>query len=131
MNLRRRNQSPLASPVLIGALTVLAVIVAVFLAYNANQGLPFVPTYNLDAELPSAANLVRGNVVCRTVSPGLNVWGTRAGVGLNTVERNVVAETGSPGIEVHGRARLGRNQVLGSAREPRARACDAGIPSAR
>jgi hypothetical protein len=40
----RRDRSPLGSPILIGALTVLAVIVAVFLAYNANNGLPFVPS---------------------------------------------------------------------------------------
>jgi virulence factor Mce-like protein len=39
------------------------VIVAVFLAYNANNGLPFVPTYNVKAELPNAANLVKGNEV--------------------------------------------------------------------
>ena len=32
------------NPVLIGAATVLVVLVAVFLSYNANQGLPFVPT---------------------------------------------------------------------------------------
>jgi virulence factor Mce-like protein len=51
------------NPVLIGAATVLVVIVAVFLSYNANQGLPFVPTYSLKAQTPSAANLVRGNDV--------------------------------------------------------------------
>ena len=51
------------NPVLIGAATILVVIVAVFLSYNANQGLPFVPTYQLKAELPSAANLVVGNDV--------------------------------------------------------------------
>ena len=37
------------NPVLIGAATVLVVLVAVFLSYNANQGLPFVPTYSLKA----------------------------------------------------------------------------------
>ena len=61
-----RNQggpSVIASPVLIGAVTLLVIIVAVFLAYNANQGLPFVPTYDLRAELPSGAKLVRGNEV--------------------------------------------------------------------
>jgi ABC-type transporter Mla subunit MlaD len=42
---------------------VLVVIVAVFLAYNANQGLPFVPTYNVRVETPSAANLVEGNEI--------------------------------------------------------------------
>jgi ABC-type transporter Mla subunit MlaD len=51
------------NPVLIGAATILVVLVAVFLAYNANRGLPFVPTYELRAEVPSAANLVVGNDV--------------------------------------------------------------------
>jgi virulence factor Mce-like protein len=51
------------NPVLIGAATVLVVLVAVFLSYNANQGLPFVPSYSLKAHTPSAANLVRGNEV--------------------------------------------------------------------
>ena len=60
----RRGQSSIAgSPVLVGALTTLVVIVAVFLSYNANSGLPFVPTYDLEADLPNAANLVRGNEV--------------------------------------------------------------------
>jgi virulence factor Mce-like protein len=59
------------NPVLIGAATVLVVIVAVFLSYNANQGLPFVPTYALKAQTASAANLVRGNEV--------RIGGTRVG----------------------------------------------------
>ena len=49
-----------AIPVLVGAVTVLVTIVAVFLAYNANSGLPFVPTYDLRANLPNAAQLVKG-----------------------------------------------------------------------
>jgi phospholipid/cholesterol/gamma-HCH transport system substrate-binding protein len=52
-----------ASPTLVGAVTVLVVVVAVFLAYQANQGLPFVPTYKLSAELPDADSLVPGNEV--------------------------------------------------------------------
>jgi virulence factor Mce-like protein len=57
----RRGQAALtASPVLVGAVTVLVTIVAVFLAYNANSGLPFVPTYDLKANLPNAAQLVKG-----------------------------------------------------------------------
>jgi virulence factor Mce-like protein len=51
------------SPVLVGAITTLILVVAVFLAYNANQGLPFVPTYDLKAQVPSGANLVPGNEV--------------------------------------------------------------------
>lgn len=53
----------LGSPVLVGAITLLVAIVAVFLSYNANSGLPFVPTYDLKAEVPNAANLVVGNDV--------------------------------------------------------------------
>jgi virulence factor Mce-like protein len=49
--------------VLVGALTTLVLIVAVFLSYNANAGLPFVPTYDVEADLPDAANLVPGNEV--------------------------------------------------------------------
>jgi phospholipid/cholesterol/gamma-HCH transport system substrate-binding protein len=52
-----------ASPTLVGAVTVLVVVVAVFLSYQANQGLPFVPTYKLSAELPNANTLVPGNEV--------------------------------------------------------------------
>jgi phospholipid/cholesterol/gamma-HCH transport system substrate-binding protein len=59
----RRGAGIAGNPVLIGAATLLVVLVAVFLAYNANKGLPFVPTYELKAEVPSAANLVVGNDV--------------------------------------------------------------------
>jgi virulence factor Mce-like protein len=60
---RRSTASVVASPVLVGAVTVLIVIVGVYLAYNANKGLPFVPTYDLNAELPNGAKLVVGNDV--------------------------------------------------------------------
>jgi virulence factor Mce-like protein len=57
----RRGQAALtASPVLVGAVTLLVTIVAVFLSYNANSGLPFVPTYDLKANLPNANQLVKG-----------------------------------------------------------------------
>src|SRR4051812_11507338 len=59
----RGTASIVASPVLVGAVTTLVVIVSVFLAYNANQGLPFVPTYDINAQLPTGANLVRSNEV--------------------------------------------------------------------
>ncbi len=39
------------------------VILAVFLAYNANTGLPFVPSYRLSVQVPNANTLVRGNEV--------------------------------------------------------------------
>jgi virulence factor Mce-like protein len=60
---RQRSQSAFANPVLLGAVTVLVVLVAVFLAYNANSGLPFVPTRELEVEIADGSNLVVGNDV--------------------------------------------------------------------
>src|SRR5919106_1436280 len=78
---RRPSASIVASPVLIGAVTLLVTIVAVFLAYNANTGLPFVPTYDIKAELPSGAKLVKGNEV--------RVGGFRVGL-VEDIEPTVV-----------------------------------------
>src|SRR5947209_1747073 len=61
--MRRSQQSAWANPVLVGAVTVLAVMVAVFLAYNANQGLPFVPTKQVKIDIADGSNLVVGNDV--------------------------------------------------------------------
>jgi ABC-type transporter Mla subunit MlaD len=60
---RRRNTSIAANPILIGGVTVLVTIVAVFLSYNANHGLPFVPTYQVDVVVPNSAGLIAGNEV--------------------------------------------------------------------
>jgi ABC-type transporter Mla subunit MlaD len=61
--MRRGARQLGASPVLIGATTVMVAIVAVFISYSANNGLPFVPTYKLQAEMPNGAKLVKGNEV--------------------------------------------------------------------
>jgi virulence factor Mce-like protein len=61
-----------SSPVLVGAVTVLVIIIAVFLAYNANNGLPFVSTYNLKTRVPNADALVKGNEV--------RIGGVRVGI---------------------------------------------------
>jgi ABC-type transporter Mla subunit MlaD len=66
------NRSIAANPVLIGAATVLLVVVAVFLSYNANKGLPFVPMYEVDAHVPNAQGLIEGNDV--------RIGGARVGV---------------------------------------------------
>ena len=57
------QRSAFVNPVLIGAVTVLVAIVAVFLAYNANTGLPFVPTRELKVDIANGAELVPGNDV--------------------------------------------------------------------
>ncbi|HXD64252.1 MAG TPA: MlaD family protein [Solirubrobacteraceae bacterium] len=60
---RARRPSALSNPVLVGAMTVLVIMVAVFLAYNANTGLPFVPTDELKVNVASGSDLVPGNEV--------------------------------------------------------------------
>jgi ABC-type transporter Mla subunit MlaD len=70
---RRRGATAIASnPVLVGVATTLVIVVAVFLAYNANAGLPWVPTYRLSADVPIATSLVKGNEV--------RIGGLRVGV---------------------------------------------------
>ncbi|MCL2768539.1 MAG: MlaD family protein [Solirubrobacterales bacterium] len=71
MNARRRS-SIMASPLLIGAVTAVIVVVAVYLSYNANNGLPFTPTYDVKVMLPEASGLLRGNQV--------RIGGNRVGV---------------------------------------------------
>lgn len=61
-----------SNPVLIGAATLLVTIVAMFLSYNANSGLPFVPTYALTLEAETATNVNKGNEV--------RIGGARVGV---------------------------------------------------
>ena len=68
----RQPTSLAGSPILIGAVTVLITVVAVLLSYNANSGLPFVPTYRIKAEVPDASGLVEGNEV--------RIGGKRVGV---------------------------------------------------
>jgi virulence factor Mce-like protein len=72
MNRTSNRPSLVASPVLVGSVTVLVAIIAVFIAYNANAGLPFVPTYDVKVELPTGNKLVAGNEV--------RVGGFRVGV---------------------------------------------------
>jgi len=57
---------------MVGAVTSLIVIVAVFLAYNANNGLPFVPVYSVSVDVPNAARLGTNNEV--------RIGGARVGV---------------------------------------------------
>lgn len=60
------------SPVLLGSITVLIIVITTFLAYNANSGLPWVPSKLLTVEVKNAANIVPGNEV--------RIGGTRVGI---------------------------------------------------
>ncbi len=53
----------LSNPVLVGSVIIVSILVAVFLSYNANRGLPFVKTFDLTARVPDAAELVAGSEV--------------------------------------------------------------------
>jgi len=77
----RRTGVLAANPTLVGAVTTLVTIVAVFLAYNANQGLPFVPTYDLKMLVPDANSLVRGNEV--------RIGGVRVGIVRSVAPRQL------------------------------------------
>jgi virulence factor Mce-like protein len=79
-----------SNPVLIGAVTVLVTAVAVFLAYNANNGLPFVPTTQVKVQVANGANLVKGNEV--------RSGGSR--IGVVTDMRPVRLPDGSGGAEL-------------------------------
>ncbi|MDQ3571326.1 MAG: MlaD family protein [Actinomycetota bacterium] len=61
-----------SSPTLVGAVTTLIAIVTVFLAYNANQGLPFVPVYKVSVDVPNGARVGNNNEI--------RIGGTRVGV---------------------------------------------------
>src|SRR3954447_67415 len=58
--MRRRDTSIAANPILVGTSTILTVIVAIFVTYNANNGLPFVPTYQVTAMVRDADLLGHG-----------------------------------------------------------------------
>ena len=67
-----RRQGVADNPVLVGAGAILVMLVMILLSYNATTGLPFVPTYNITAEVPNGAALVKGNEV--------RIGGARVGI---------------------------------------------------
>ncbi len=70
--IRRPNTSLAANPILVGASALLIAIVGVFLAYNANTGLPFVPTYEVTAVVRDADQL--------TANAEVRIGGKRVGI---------------------------------------------------
>jgi virulence factor Mce-like protein len=89
--MRRNRGRVVSNPGLVGATTVLVVLVAVFLSYNANSGLPFVPSYDLNVAVPDAAGLIRGDAV--------RMGGTR--VGFVSSISGVVASNGASSAVLH------------------------------
>jgi virulence factor Mce-like protein len=73
------------NPILIGTITILIAVVAVYLSYIAENGLPFVPTYNVNVDVQNAAELVKnadvrvggarvGQVLAITPEPASKTW---------------------------------------------------------
>ncbi len=93
-------QALASSPTMVGAITTLIVVVAVFLAYNATNGLPFVPTYRVSVDIPNASRLGRNNEV--------RIGGIRVGVveSIEAVKRTdesaQTGQTDAGGVEDKG-----------------------------
>jgi virulence factor Mce-like protein len=47
------------NPILVGTITILVVVIAVYLSYIAENGLPFIPSYTVNADVKDAAELVK------------------------------------------------------------------------
>jgi phospholipid/cholesterol/gamma-HCH transport system substrate-binding protein len=73
------------NPILVGTVTILIVIVAVYLSYIAENGLPFVPSYTINVDVSNAAELVKnadvriggarvGQVLTITPEPATKQW---------------------------------------------------------
>lgn len=61
--MNRRRASLAANPVLVGAAAILIALVALVISYNANSGLPFVETYDVDVQVADAKKLTTGTDV--------------------------------------------------------------------
>ena len=61
------------NPVLTGTLILAVALIGTVLSYNANKGLPFVPTYEITADVPDAAELV-------IASSEVRIGGARVGL---------------------------------------------------
>jgi ABC-type transporter Mla subunit MlaD len=60
---RGRDRGVFSNPIVIGALTVLTAVAGVTLAYQADNGLPFVPKYTLHVQINDASELTHGGEV--------------------------------------------------------------------
>jgi virulence factor Mce-like protein len=56
---RKTARDVFDNPVLVGAVTILILTVAVYLSYIAENGLPFIPTYNIKVQVANADELVK------------------------------------------------------------------------
>ncbi len=105
MRSARKSMSELfENPIMVGTITILVVLAAVYLSYIAENGLPFVPTYNVNVDVQNASELVK--------NADVRVGGARVG--------QVLAITPEPATRAypHPFARLGLALQRGLERLP-------------
>jgi ABC-type transporter Mla subunit MlaD len=117
-------------PALIGAITLLIAMVAIYIVYNANAGLPFVPTYDVRAVIDDAEHMgktgdvrIAGVLVGKVGSRHLEVMpdGTTRAVLDLALERWVNPLPADSQIQMRAMSSLGSNYVEivpGTSREP-------------
>jgi ABC-type transporter Mla subunit MlaD len=95
---RGRERGIFSNPILVGALTVLVTVAAVTLAYQADNGLPFVPKYSLHLQITDAEELTHGAEVhmggaliglVTSVDPGRDAAGQPIAVMNLSLNKNV------------------------------------------
>jgi len=86
----KKAPSAFTNPVLVGAVTVLVLVVGMFLAYTANVGLPFVPSRELKVDISDGSDLVNGNDVLES--------GFR--IGFIQSMRSIVLPNGQPAAQL-------------------------------
>jgi virulence factor Mce-like protein len=87
------------SPFWNGLITILLIMFAVYVSYTANNGVPFVPRYKLEVDVPNASQLVRHAEV--------RIGGARVG---QVLELKAVSRTDS--APAHARLKLAINKDL-------------------
>lgn len=97
----------LASPLVVGTLVILIVAIAVYVSYVAENGLPFVPTYDVNVQVANADELAKnadvriggvlvGQVLTITTEPPSRTWPhpyARLGLSLKRDLQSLPADT--------------------------------------
>jgi ABC-type transporter Mla subunit MlaD len=104
---RRAASALFDNPILLGTMTILVVLVAVYLSYVAENGLPFVATYSVNVDVESAGQLIKnadvrvggdrvGQVLTITPEPRTRAWPhpfARLGLSLEAGLQPLAADT--------------------------------------
>jgi virulence factor Mce-like protein len=104
---RTRPSNPLGSRLVLGVLTIMILLLAVYLSYIAENGLPFVPTYRVSVQVANADELDKngdvriggalvGQILTITPEPPTRAWPhpyAQLGLALNSSLRPLPRDT--------------------------------------